>query len=241
MSVPKPLARTPLHAWHQARGAHFLNRDGWQVVGTYSAGADEAAAVAGGVGLADVSAFAKSSLRGRDVAALTEALPGAGSATRVGGVALLAAGGPVLACRLTGDHLLLLAENTSTAGLNELLAPLRDRWPVLHAEVTSALASFCLVGPRRGDVLARLTSLDVKGALSAGRCAETNLAGVQALLVAVPDAALPVLRLCVSWDLGEYVWTCLLEAGRDCGITPLGIDTLDHLRAAETRNSHLLV
>jgi len=70
------VARTPLHSWHQARGAHFVDRDGWQVVAAYSSANPEAAAAHAGLGIADISAFAKFSLRGAGVPSLAAALAG---------------------------------------------------------------------------------------------------------------------------------------------------------------------
>jgi len=37
---------------------------------------------------------------------------------------------------------------------------------------------------------------------------------------------LPALRIAVSWDVGEYVWERILDAGADVPITPLGMDAL---------------
>jgi glycine cleavage system aminomethyltransferase T len=33
-------------------------------------------------------------------------------------------------------------------------------------------------------------------------------------------------RICVAWDLGEYVWERVMEAGRDRPITPVGLEAL---------------
>ena len=103
-----PVARTPLHHWHHAHGARFIERDGWQVVAAYRGAEPEAAAAQAGLGLADVSSFAKVSLRGPGVRAAVPSLaPGS-----VG-----FPGESVLACRLTDDHLLLLASAPDRAAL----------------------------------------------------------------------------------------------------------------------------
>ncbi len=204
-----PLARTPLHTWHEAHGARFVERGGWQVVSAYSTPQREAEAARAGLGVADVSAAAKRSLRGpmpADPAPLRVALRP----------------GPVLACRLTADHLLLLA-TAPDAALGEQAAGTGVR----PLDMTSAYAGFCLVGPHWDEVLRHLTQLDVRPArFPPDSCAETALAGVEALLVRSADLALPAVRLYVSWDVGEYVWERLLEAGRPYGITPLGLDAL---------------
>jgi glycine cleavage system aminomethyltransferase T len=156
-----PVARTPLHHWHQARGARFTARDGWQAVAAYSDAESEAAAARAGLGLADVSALAKTNLRGEG----------------------------------------------------------------------STYAGFELVGPRLEELLRRLTHLDVRpAALPTDSAVGTALAGVEALLEQPNGRSLPALRVYVTWDLGEYVWERLLEAGRDLPITPVGLEALELLR-----------
>src|SRR5262245_33372211 len=98
MSTP---ARTPLHPWHACHGARFIERDGWQLPGMYSTAEAEAEAAHKHVALADISAFAKVSLRGQGVGAVTSALLGDTAVNRPRGVAALPSGTPALACRLT--------------------------------------------------------------------------------------------------------------------------------------------
>src|SRR5262249_8944995 len=142
-----------------------------------------------------------------------------------------------LACRLTDDHLLLLDAGTGAA-LGERLAGLPGAEGLVQADATSAYAGFWLIGPHTGEVLRRLTHLDTSpAALPPGSCAEAGLAGVPASLVAPPARSLPSVRVYVSWDLGEYVWEQLWEAGAPWAITPLGLQALQALLAAEAGHS----
>lgn len=213
-----PVARTPLHDWHHAHGARFVERDGWQVVAAYSGADPEAAAARAGLGLADVSAFAKVSLRGRGVRAAVPSLaPG-----RVG-----LPGESVLACRLTDDHLLLLASAPTAPPLFQRLAESHDGAPLVRTDATSAYAGFEIIGPHLEGCLRRLTHLDVRpAALPVNCCAETALVGVEGLLVRLDRGPLPALRVYVAWDLGEYVWERIVAAGGDVPVTPLGLEAL---------------
>jgi len=225
-----PLARTPLHHWHSAHNARFIDSDGWRLPAVYSTVEKETAAARAGLGLADISAFAKISLLGRNVPALTQALLGDGPAGRLRGVTRFAAGGPVLACRLTEDQLLLLAATTDAAPIARQLANLPEIRTLIQHDVTTALAGFQLIGPQVEALLRQLTPLDVSPtAFPNGTLAETSLAGVQALLVRVTELELPSMRIYVSWDLGEYVWGQILEAGRHKGLTAVGIEALRSL------------
>jgi heterotetrameric sarcosine oxidase gamma subunit len=221
-----PVARTPLHHWHTAHGARFVDRDGWQVVAAYSSADPEAAAARAGLGLADLSAFAKISLRGRGVSAFVASYAPDSPALNQRGVASLPSES-VLACRLTDDHLLLLASGSTAPGLIQRLEESHKETEVVQTDVTSAHAGFEVIGPDLEGLLRRLTHLDIRpAALPVNTCAETALAGVEAVLVRLERRSLPALRVYVSWDLGEYVWERMIEAGSDVPITPLGLEAL---------------
>ena len=225
-----PVARTPLHHWHAARGARFAERDGWRVVADYGDAEREAEAARAGVGLADISAFAKMSLLGPGVSALVECLaPGMALAPRRVAPVL---GGSALACRLTQDHLLVLSNSYQLSAINSLPDQPGEGEPLIQTDVTSTFAGFAVVGPRVESFLRTLTHLDLRRAsFPVNSCAETALAGVEALLLRTDELSLPSVRGYVAWDLAEYVWERLMEAGHPGGITPVGLDPLRLLGA----------
>jgi glycine cleavage system aminomethyltransferase T len=219
------VARSPLHAWHAAHGARFRASDGWQIPAAYTGTEGEVEAARSGLGLADISPCAKMSVIGSGLAAVLTALGAARSGQQPGEIALVQAGGPSLACRLTADHLLLLASFTGT-DWDTRLAGLPNGDTLVRREVTTAYAGFCLIGPQLEDLLPRITILE-PAALAEGRCAETGLAGVPALLIRPPRDELPVLQVFVSWDVAEYVWEWLLEGHK---VTLVGWEGLERLR-----------
>jgi sarcosine oxidase subunit alpha len=215
----RPSKRTPIHAWHAGHGARFQERDGWQVAANFGNPA-AAAAAAKGVGLMDVSYLTKVELLG-NVAALARLLAGSPALDRPRCVARLTDPEPALACRLADDRLLVLAESPA-ADWNHSLKLLAPDHKVESWDATSAYAAFHLEGPHVEDLLRRLTAVDVRfNALPPGSCAETGLAGVAALLVRPPDR--PGTRLLVGWDVAEYVWERLLDAGTELGLAVLGM------------------
>jgi glycine cleavage system aminomethyltransferase T len=54
-----PVARTPLHHWHAARGARFVERDGWEVVAAYTTPDLEVETARAELAVADISSFAE--------------------------------------------------------------------------------------------------------------------------------------------------------------------------------------
>jgi glycine cleavage system aminomethyltransferase T len=209
------LARTPLHNWHTRHGARFVERDGWLVVDSY---ADTDAKPVGnrrGLVLVDLGSYAKVSVVGNGVMAAIEVLFGQGQPVeplRVVPFDIPCAG---LACRLAEDHLLLLPNGPSPSPLIERLA----QAGCAPRDLTCAFAGFAVGGPEIDSLLCSLTALDPL-ALSSGSCAETNLAGVHAVLVRPQDATR--LHVYVAWDFGEYVWERLIQGRSGQSVRPIG-------------------
>jgi sarcosine oxidase subunit alpha len=225
------MKRTPLHHWHLQHGARLVEGDGWLLPAGYGAVGRETAAARASLALADISAFASVGLSGRRVAAVAESLGRDGATARPRGVAALEGRGHVLACRLAQDRLLLLAGTTDLAALTERLGEVQGGPAVLRDDADLVQAGFWLVGPQAEAVLRQLTSLDLSpAAFPPGTCAESGLAGVPAFLVRPPGQYVTSLRMHVAWDLAEYVWERLLDAGRE--IVPLGLEGLRALGLA---------
>jgi glycine cleavage system aminomethyltransferase T len=175
------------------------------------------------VGVADVSPLAKLSLRGPGVPAFAAALGDVGPRS----VSKIDAG---LACRLTEDCLFLVAGSTSRAGFVE---PFFSSAQIVRTDVTSAYAGFALVGNHVEVLVGRLSSFDVGNqGFPEGSCAETELAGVHALLVRPAGRFTPEICVYVAWDLGEYVWEVFWGTGRDLSIIPVGMETMKLLGSA---------
>jgi glycine cleavage system aminomethyltransferase T len=220
-----PIASTPLSAWHQRHGARMARYRGWQQPLVYSQVAAETQAARTGLALADISAFGKVCVHGKESAGLSAS----GLSVQPGKVFQLSAPPWNWVCYLREDHWLLLADEFDNPAEpltlpSKLLGCCADReW-----RETFGYACFVLFGPDWTSVLARLTSLDVRTVLEPGCCAETGLAGVPAILARIPLTPSTV-RILVSWDLAEFVWEVLWQTGRVYGMVPLGIEALREL------------
>jgi glycine cleavage system aminomethyltransferase T len=88
-------------------------------------------------------------------------------------------------------------------------------------------AAFWLLGPRLDELLRRLAAIDLRPVfLFPNSRLATAFAGVEAFLLSPAGLSLPSLQVHVSWDLGEYVWERILDAGTDLRIVPLGLEAL---------------
>lgn len=231
MVTAPPLARTPLDQWHAAHGGRFAARRGWQVAAGYATVEKECAAVRDGLGLADISATSKVSLRGAVSAAALQSLWPHTSELKPRQATTIPETG-IVVCRLTADQLLLLGSPfTDSPQLGAGGTLLQSRAAnIVSTDMSSALAGFCLLGSRVEDCLRRVTQLDTRAAaFPANTCAEISLAGVESLLVRLADLSVPSMRIYIAWDMAEYVWERLLEAGHDLGIAPIGLDALAKL------------
>jgi glycine cleavage system aminomethyltransferase T len=217
-----PVARTPLHAWHSRHAARLILRDGWELPDSYGNPEAELRAARTGVGIVDLSSFAKLSLLGRGLVAGAAALIGADQATRPRTVTRMDAASPVLACRLTEDHILLLASGMDAAALTARFTSFQEQHGLLRNDATCNLAGLGIIGPRAWEILSRLTHLDGR-ALPTGFCIETALAGVHAMLVHPPDQDLQRILVYVAWDLGQYAWEKVLDTGKEYDARPLGL------------------
>jgi glycine cleavage system aminomethyltransferase T len=214
------VCRTPLAGWHAAHGARLVEADGWEVP-RYPDVPDGA-----GLSLCDISAGAKLALRGRDVAPVVQAFDREGPSSQIGGVAKVVRDQGVFFCRLTADSLLLLASSPRVhlqSGEIELLHVGRE-WQIRGVpaslavqDMTAAFAAMCLTGAAGDALLGRLCALDL-ATLGMWRCAETNVAGVHALLFRTAEPP-PAICLHTACDVAEYLWELLLDAGRPFGIT----------------------
>jgi len=221
--------RLPLHHWHVAHGARMIDLDGWQVPASYDGEREPSATT---LSLADLSAFAKVSLRGKGVPELVRTSLANTPAAKPLGVTTMA--GNVLACRLSDDHLLLLGAaprlELRLADIDLNISALSagcqaPRAGVVIANTTSTYAGFALIGGPIEEMLRQLTAIDVsEKAFPVGSCVQTSFAGVTAMLVRAPKSSVRYVRIYVASDLGEYVWQKMLDVGVRWNIAPLGLN-----------------
>lgn len=217
------MLRSPLHAWHKARARRWSDTDGWTMP-AYSREDFGDSGENDDLVLVDRSFQAKVLIQGRGVAEWVRESIGPGPANKPLGVSQLGDGG--LACRLTDDQVLLLGAGPSldlrghgidlfARGL-DLAAPFATgRLRAINQ--TSKLAAFAFIGSKWEALLARLTHLDL---LPVDSCAQTRVAGISALLVRTSEKSPGAVGIYVTWDLGEYFWEAVLEAGRTWKIKP---------------------
>ncbi|MFI7028471.1 FAD-dependent oxidoreductase [Microbispora rosea] len=248
-TAARPLRRSPAWVRHEALGASFGEKAGWERVNWYPPTSDEDVARPRGwagrvwspaireeclatrdaAGLFDQTSFAKLEISG-SVADL-ERLAGNALDRPVGSVVytqlLDRRGGieaDVTVTRLAEDRFRLV---TGTAFGDHDAALLR-RHGLAVADVTSAYACYCLWGPRAYEILASLTDDDLTfGYL---RAAEISVGHVPVLAQRVTFVGEFGWELYCPSEYGLTLWDSLMAAGLPHGMRPAGYRALDSLR-----------
>jgi heterotetrameric sarcosine oxidase gamma subunit len=151
---------------------------------------------------------------------------------RIGPAAL----GETLLYRLAEDHALVTDESPGACDPNSAI---RNPQSAIHVtDVTSVLAAFCLAGPRSRGLLSKVTSLNLTDrALPPFSCAQAQVAKCHAILARLDAGGMPAYRLFVTRDYAEFVWEALMEAGRDCGVVPVGTEAWRSIGVQERGDS----
>ncbi len=214
-----PLRRSPLHARTQEAGGVFETVSGWAVARHFGDAEAEFQAGSTSVVLSDLSWTGKWQAKGQDLdrdlgPSVAGAVPAPGrvAGTRTGCL-----------CRITPGEALFLDQD----GLPEQRPASGERGDgCLHLlERTDGLARMALWGPESRRVLAKLSTLDLReSARPTGTCAAAPMAGVRVLLVRWDRGRMPTYQILVSAEYAAYLWDMVLDAGREYGLQPCGLD-----------------
>lgn len=204
--------------------ATWTDVEGWRMPETFGDPADEAARTRRAVGLQDVSAVGKVDVKGTAVDSRVS------ECERLEGVRAVLPQKP--------GHAMILTAPRREAAVADAVADVfaGSRGCVHITDVTSGLSAFMLVGPHAADVLAGLTSIDLRPRTFADKTSVTcSLAHVHATIYRSDWGDVPGYLLLVGRDVGEYLWTTIQHAGEKLGLTPFGTAAERLLRDALVR------
>ncbi len=241
--------RTALHDRHLAMGGVMEWAGSWKRVERYGDPAGEYRAVRDRVSVMDVSTLGKYLVAGLDATAFLERLYPCRVAdlkpNRSRYTLLLNEAGYVfddgLVASLGPDGYYLTFTSGGADVIESWLRDWAESWGhrVIIANQTATLGGINLCGPRARDVLARLTADPVgPDALPYGGIQWMTVAGIRCLVLRVGFVGELSFELHHPRLESEALWNALLEAGRDLGIQPHGLDALRLLRLEK---GHIIV
>ncbi|MBV8753903.1 MAG: sarcosine oxidase subunit alpha family protein [Hyphomicrobiales bacterium] len=247
----EPIRRTPLHDWHAAQGATFVEAGQWLRPRAYprpgesfnAAWRREVLSVRGTAGICDVSTLGKIDVQGPDATAFLERVYCNGFARLPVGHGryglMLREDGIVLddgTVTRIGERQYFLTTTTSNAGraLAHLEYLLQAVWPELKvrvASVTDQYGQIALAGPRSRDVLGKVADIAVdSAALSFLGSAVTTIAGARVRLLRVSYSGELAYEIAIPAGHTVAVWEALLVAGQEFGLAPYGAEAMAAMR-----------
>jgi sarcosine oxidase subunit alpha len=247
-----PVRRTPLHHWHEAAGAQWLDAGLWKRPECYGDPATEVRTVRSQAGLIDVSTLGKIELVGPDAAELLERVYlNKWSDLKVARIrygAMCTDEGILfddgVGARLGPDRFYLTATTGNADAVFQWLQLWQETWKlnVTLIPQTSALAAMNLAGPRAREVLGRLTGrpgLDVAaGAFPYLTVREGEVAGVPCRLLRIGFVGEMGYEIHCPSAQAWHLWEALLEAGANLGLKPFGVEAQRILRLEK---GHLII
>ena len=244
-----PLKRTPMDRKHRELGAPIVELGPWQRPHNYGNPQEECQAVRNRVGIIDVSTLGKLDVKGRDAPALLDKVyTHRFSDLRVGRIRyglLCSDNGTIMddgtVTRLAEDHYFV----TTTTGNVDLMEEWFKWWVAgtgtcAHVtNVTPAYAAVNVAGPLARQTLSKLTDVDLSGpSFRYMRSSQAEVAGVPCILLRIGFVGETGWELHFPAEYGEYMWDMLMDAGKEFGIAPFGLEAQRILRLEK---KHIIV
>jgi aminomethyltransferase len=230
------MKQTPFHSIHRQLGAKMVPFGGYEMPVQYTSIIEEHKAVRTAVGVFDVSHMGEFVVKGKNAQAFLQLVTVNDVAKLVPGEAQYSAmcyddAGIVddlLVYKIGEEHFMVVV-NASNAEkdfewMRKHLMPDVD---LRNESDTTALLA--VQGPKSQTVIQKLTSFDVKS-IPYYRFKEVSVAGVDMLLSRTGYTGELGYEIYFSPSYAENVWNSLFKAGKDCGITPIGLGARDTLR-----------
>ena len=235
----EPVRYSPLQEYHDLVAAEPIVAGQWIRPNRYEDPQDEVRAVRASVGIIDVSPLGKIDLRGIDVPRLLEMVyVNRWSKLPVGSVrygVMCSEDGVVLddgvTGRLTDSHYIMTTTSSGAAGiydwLEEWVHTADRRWNIRITPVTDAFASINVAGPQSRRLMQRMSGdIDLsREAFPYMRVRTGAFAGVAGCFIwRIGFTGELSFEVHVPSGYGLAVWEAMLDAGRDLGIVPFGLE-----------------
>ena len=219
---------SPLHSVHEQLGAVFTEAFGWQVVERYGSIEDELAGVTDSASVCDMTGRTAVRVKSLDLDAVI-------GSSRVPAIGSIARDGELVIARLTQEEVLVLGPPDDIDVWQTQLGVETNGVPSRQGtDVTSGMTALRIVGPRARDVIASLTSLDVRErSMPDGSCAQAAFAEVHGTLIRRDIAGAAAFELYVAREFGVYVWEVVLESLGHGGVVPFGTAALLRLEQGQ--------
>jgi aminomethyltransferase len=229
------LKKTPLNAWHQARGARMVPFGGWEMPVQYAGIREEHLAVRGGAGLFDISHMGQVDVAGEAAQAFLQKITtndvGALNEGRMQYSLLPAEDGTliddIIVSKVPGGWFVVVNAANAQADVEWMKQQAADFG--VEVKYKSSDAMFALQGPKSQQVLAGLTSFDLDS-LPYYHMKDIQLAGIPVRLSRSGYTGEDGFEICLEPGQALPLWEKLLAAGEPAAIQPIGLGARNTLR-----------
>lgn len=235
-------AHSPLESVHEELGATFTDFSGWRMPLKYSSDLAEHHAVRERVGIFDLSHMGEITVTGADsgrfldyafISYFSELPVGRAKYSMIvtpnGGVI-----DDLITYRLAENHFLVIPNAGNEPAVWEELNSRARGFDVSLSRDTSSIALIAVQGPLSEDTVCTLlphsTARDTVRDLRYYRAAETQVAGVEAIVARTGYTGEDGFELYVAADKAATVWDAALNEGARRGGIPCGLAARDSLR-----------
>jgi sarcosine oxidase, subunit alpha len=245
----EPAKRSAIHGRHRELSGNVKWAGDWRRPYDYGDPQGEALAVHEAAGLIDVSTLGKLLVRGPDAGEFLDRLyPNRFSDLKPGriryGVISSDAGRIVddgTICRIDEDTYYVTTTSSGAGAVEEWFSWWLADWRmrVQLTDLTQGLCAVNLAGPRAREIMGEVTDLDCSAEgfrYLDGK--QGQIAGVPCLILRIGFVGEVGYEIHFAAAYGEHVWDALLEAGRERGIKPFGLEPQRILRL---QKMHILV
>ena len=217
-----------MQSLHKELGAVFTEVDGWQMVEHYGSVEDEMTGVTDSAGVCDMTGRTAVRVKSQELDAVL-------GSSRVPEISSIAGDGELVIARLTAEEVLVFGPPIEIDGWQALIGVDVVGEPSRQVtNVTSGMTVLRIAGPRARDVIASLTSLDVRErSMPDGSCAQAAFAEVHGTLLRRDIAGAAAFELYVAREFGVYVWEVVLESLGHGGVVPFGTAALLRLERGQ--------
>ena len=236
-----PVKRTPMHRKHVELGARVVDLGPWKRPYSYGSPQEECLAVRQRVGIIDVSTLGKLDVRGPDAPVLLDKVYTHNfSGLRPGRVrygVLCGDNGTIMddgtVARLADDRYFVTTTTGNVESIEEWL-----KWWMAGTDmkasvtnVTSGYAAINVAGPRARETLSKITDVDLAtDRFRYMRFREGEVAGVPSMLLRIGFVGETGWEVHFPAEFGEHMWDAVMDAGREFGIAPFGLEAQRILR-----------
>jgi sarcosine oxidase, subunit alpha len=222
-STTKPQRLSPIHTYHESMDARFDLQAGWLIPDVYTMPEEESTALAKGVGLADISAHGKITVRG-DLAYAVIAERWADVSIDPGEVSVVGSSNTLIANLTTDEFLILTVPGNEVEITNSFDKEISDQNVfVTVLDRTSNLVGLALQGPKSLGLMAKLCPLPLYSEKFPNlHVAQTSFAKTRTTIIRRDRDGALAFELYADRSYGGYLWEAILDAGADFGIGPVG-------------------